>query len=136
MAALIPLRRRPDGAMPGERHSASPDDAADTAEDGVPDVRRASWVLPTAPSSTSRARRLVRATLRDWAGSVDGETPEVAELLVSELIANVLRHGRGNRSSRSCCRTVSCGARSRTRPAFRYGSATRHRTRRRAAGGC
>ncbi|MBD3143724.1 ATP-binding protein [Microbispora bryophytorum] len=95
MAALIPLRRRPDGAMPGERHSASPDDAADTAEDGVPDVRRASWVLPTAPSSTSRARRLVRATLRDWAGSVDGETPEVAELLVSELIANVLRHGRG-----------------------------------------
>ncbi|TQS28987.1 ATP-binding protein [Microbispora sp. KK1-11] len=92
VAALVPMTRRPDGAFPGERLPAAPDDAAD---DGVPDARRASWVLPAVPSSTSRARRLVRSTLRDWAGGAEGEVPEVAELLVSELVANALRHGRG-----------------------------------------
>ncbi|WP_182901473.1 ATP-binding protein [Microbispora sp. H10830] len=92
LAMLVPMTRRPHGAFPGERLPAAPDDAAD---DGVPNVRRASWVLPAVPSSTSRARRLVRAALRDWAGTAEGEASEVAELLVSELVANVLRHGRG-----------------------------------------
>jgi anti-sigma regulatory factor (Ser/Thr protein kinase) len=89
------MTRRPDGAFPGERLPAAP---ADAAEDGVPDARRASWALPAVPSSTSRARRLVRAALRDWTGGAEGEVAEVAEvaeLLVSELVANALRHGRG-----------------------------------------
>ncbi|MGI5155960.1 ATP-binding protein [Microbispora sp. CA-102843] len=85
------MPRRPDGAFPWERLPAV-DDATD---DGMPDARRASWTLPAEASSTSRARRLVRAALRDWAGIAYGEVPEVAELLVSELVANVLRHGRG-----------------------------------------
>ncbi|WP_079313514.1 ATP-binding protein [Microbispora sp. GKU 823] len=86
---LVPMARRPDDAYPWERLP------ADDAADGVTHAHRASWVLPAVPSSTSRARRLVRAALRDWAGSAAGEVPEVAELLVSELVANVLRHGRG-----------------------------------------
>ncbi|MEU6428210.1 ATP-binding protein [Microbispora sp. NPDC046973] len=89
-AMLVTMARRPGHAFPGER--LPPDEAAD---DGVPDLCRACWVLPAVPSSTGRARRLVRAALRDWAGSAEDEVTEVAELLVSELVANVLRHGRG-----------------------------------------
>ncbi len=92
VSTLVPMARRPDGAFPGERLPAAPDDVTD---DGMPKARRASWVLPTDGSATGRARRFVRAALRDWAGSADGEVPDVAELLVSELVANVLRHGRG-----------------------------------------
>ncbi|WP_063754526.1 ATP-binding protein [Microbispora rosea] len=89
---LVPAPRRPYGALPGEPPLAAPDGADG---DSVPGVCRASWVLPAVPSSTSRARRLVRAVLRDWTGSADGEVAEAAELLVSELVANAVRHGRG-----------------------------------------
>ncbi|WP_432864648.1 ATP-binding protein [Microbispora rosea] len=89
---LVPVARRPYGGLPGEPPLAAPDGADG---DGVPEVCRASWVLPAVPSSTSRARRLVRAVLRDWTGRAEGEVPEVAELLVSELVANAVRHGRG-----------------------------------------
>ncbi|MFC4899518.1 ATP-binding protein [Streptosporangium amethystogenes subsp. fukuiense] len=55
-------------------------------------VRRASWTLSPHVSSTPMARRLVRAQLTDW--GYDGES-DIAELLVSELFTNALRHGRG-----------------------------------------
>ncbi|MBX6168721.1 MAG: ATP-binding protein [Thermobispora bispora] len=94
VATLVPVTRLPDGALPGERPP--------EADDDLPFARRACWTLPTAPCSTRRARRLVRATLRAWTGSeflaagdAATETAEAAELLVSELVTNALRHGRG-----------------------------------------
>ncbi|WP_330342244.1 ATP-binding protein [Streptomyces sp. NBC_00557] len=52
----------------------------------------ASWPLQRDPTSVRRARRLVTARLSDWA--VD-HVAETAELLVSELATNALRHTRG-----------------------------------------
>ncbi|WP_251091537.1 ATP-binding protein [Streptomyces sp. Caat 7-52] len=52
----------------------------------------ASWPLRREPASVRRARRLVVAQLHDWA--VD-DLADDAELLVSELVTNVLRHTRG-----------------------------------------
>ena len=48
--------------------------------------------LPEAFSSVAEARRFVRATLADW--PVDCCLDDV-ELVVSELVGNALRHGRG-----------------------------------------
>ncbi|MGW2425905.1 ATP-binding protein [Streptomyces sp. NPDC001709] len=52
----------------------------------------ASWPLQRDPASVRRARRLVTAQLSDWA--VD-DLADTAELLVSELTTNALRHTRG-----------------------------------------
>ncbi|WP_432924070.1 ATP-binding protein [Microbispora sp. CA-135349] len=75
MISLVPPARPPDDVVTG--------------------LRRSSWTLPADPASTCRARRLVRAALTEWSCGQDPEVTEVAELLVSELVANVLRHGRG-----------------------------------------
>ncbi|MFC1420224.1 ATP-binding protein [Streptacidiphilus cavernicola] len=48
--------------------------------------------LPAGPDSSSRARRLILSVLESW--GLDG-LGEVAEQLVSELIANVVRHTGG-----------------------------------------
>ncbi|WNI21304.1 SpoIIE family protein phosphatase [Streptomyces sp. ITFR-16] len=56
---------------------------------GADDV--AEWQLALDPREVSRARRLVRGRLLDW------ELPdavEAAELMVSELVTNAVRHGR------------------------------------------
>ncbi|MDH2430238.1 ATP-binding protein [Sphaerisporangium sp. TRM90804] len=53
---------------------------------------RASWVLPQDVASVPRARRLVRARLDGWGLRVE---LEVTELLVTELVANALRHADG-----------------------------------------
>ncbi|MGW7539741.1 ATP-binding protein [Streptomyces sp. NPDC054770] len=52
----------------------------------------ASWPLRRELTSAGRARRLVTAQLSEWA--VDG-LADTAELLVSELVTNALRHTRG-----------------------------------------
>ncbi|MFF4846244.1 ATP-binding protein [Streptomyces collinus] len=52
----------------------------------------ASWPLPRELTSVGRARRLVTAQISDWA--VD-DLADTAELLVSELVTNALRHTRG-----------------------------------------
>ncbi|OAH12726.1 ATP-binding protein [Streptomyces jeddahensis] len=52
----------------------------------------ATWVLRHDPSSVRRARRLAVAQLALWSL---GEYIEDAELLVSELVTNALRHTRG-----------------------------------------
>jgi anti-sigma regulatory factor (Ser/Thr protein kinase) len=52
----------------------------------------ASWPLPRDPRSAGRARRLVTAQLRDW--DLD-DLADTAELLVSEVVTNALRHTRG-----------------------------------------
>jgi anti-sigma regulatory factor (Ser/Thr protein kinase) len=67
---------------------------------GAPAVRTAgagsgqetSWPLPSDPSSVPAARHLARTQLADWGLH---EQREVAELLVSELVTNALRHATG-----------------------------------------
>src|SRR3954452_1159300 len=49
--------------------------------------------LPGVPSSVPLARRLVRDVLRSWSAPQDRED---AELLVSELVANVVDHADGS----------------------------------------
>lgn len=58
----------------------------------VPGVlrRQQSWELPAGPEAAGRARRHVRRQLRGWDLSPWGA---IAELLVSELVTNALRHG-------------------------------------------
>lgn len=53
--------------------------------------RQPSWELPPGPAAAGWARRRVRSQLAEW------DLPacaDVAELLVSELVTNALRHGR------------------------------------------
>ncbi|MFE5027966.1 ATP-binding protein [Streptomyces sp. NPDC056656] len=52
----------------------------------------ASWPIPRELTSVRQARRLVTAQLGDW--NLDG-LADTAELLVSELVTNALRHTRG-----------------------------------------
>ncbi|MGW2184023.1 ATP-binding protein [Streptomyces sp. NPDC001732] len=52
----------------------------------------ASWPLPRELTSVRLARRLVTAQLGDWAMVC---LTDIAELLVSELVTNALRHTRG-----------------------------------------
>lgn len=54
-----------------------------------PGAEMASWPLSPNPYSVRRARRLTRAQLANW--HVDGQS-DIAELLVSELVTNALRH--------------------------------------------
>ncbi|THA67035.1 GAF domain-containing protein [Streptomyces sp. A0958] len=58
---------------------------------GIEDDDVAEWQLALDPREVSRARRLVRGKLLDW------ELPdavEAAELMVSELVTNAVKHGR------------------------------------------
>ncbi|MGS2642790.1 ATP-binding protein [Streptosporangium sp. LJ11] len=48
------------------------------------------WI-PREPRSVASARRFVRDVATDWKAS--GDTPEIAELLASELVTNVLAYG-------------------------------------------
>lgn len=50
----------------------------------------ATWQLPHTPRSAPHARELLRTQLTDW--KIDGEVAETAELLLSELVTNSLRH--------------------------------------------
>ncbi|WP_084195065.1 ATP-binding protein [Streptosporangium amethystogenes] len=58
-----------------------------------PDVKETSFSLTPESSSVPRARRMTRACLADW--GLREEHSTVAELLVSELVTNALRHSRG-----------------------------------------
>ncbi|MEU4511832.1 ATP-binding protein [Nonomuraea wenchangensis] len=53
----------------------------------------ASWTLPATASSVPRARRAARDLLAEWDPPRD--TAEAAELLVSELVTNAVRHAHG-----------------------------------------
>ena len=50
----------------------------------------ATYTLPPSPESVKAARGFTRATLLDWGMSA---LTDVAELVVSELVTNALRHG-------------------------------------------
>ncbi|WP_377266998.1 SpoIIE family protein phosphatase [Peterkaempfera sp. SMS 1(5)a] len=58
----------------------------------LPSDRIASWPLPTDPQAAGLARRHVREQLSDW--GLDGLST-TTELIVSELVGNVVRHGKG-----------------------------------------
>jgi anti-sigma regulatory factor (Ser/Thr protein kinase) len=68
--------------------------------DSSPDRRARRRSLPPEPTSPRLAREFVRAACRDW--SVDEETCEDADLVATELVANVVDHART-----SCVITVS-----------------------------
>ena len=56
------------------------------------DEHRLVETFEAAPLEVARARRLVRAALGRW--GLNADVPDV-ELLVSELVSNAVRHGRG-----------------------------------------
>lgn len=58
---------------------------------GIPDGDVAEWQLALDPREVARARRLVRGKLDDW--NLPGAV-ENAELMVSELVTNAVRHSR------------------------------------------
>jgi PAS domain S-box-containing protein len=73
-----------------------------------PEEQLASWVLTSQPTVASRARELVRRQLRAWSGAdrvaraegralppLGADVTDIVELLVSELVTNALRYGRG-----------------------------------------
>ncbi|WP_175410232.1 ATP-binding protein [Streptomyces sp. TRM64462] len=60
-------------------------------EDGARYTDHAVWHLPTRTDAAALARRAVRSHLRRW--QVGEPTADVAELLVSELVANAVQHG-------------------------------------------
>lgn len=53
------------------------------------------WELSLEPREAARARRLVRGQLRSWGL---GDVTEIVELLVSEVVANAVRHAQGRRA--------------------------------------
>lgn len=57
-----------------------------------PDMREAQWQLPHNPRSAKHARALLRLQLTDW--KITGEVTDTAELLLSELVTNSVRHAR------------------------------------------
>ncbi|QEV21212.1 SpoIIE family protein phosphatase [Streptomyces alboniger] len=71
---------------------------------GIAAENVAHWRLAVDPSEVGRARELVREQLRAWSLDALGDT---AELLVSELVTNVVRH---SRSTRVDLRLVHAGA--------------------------
>ncbi|WP_369393080.1 SpoIIE family protein phosphatase [Streptomyces sp. CG1] len=56
---------------------------------GIPDDHVAEWRLDAGPHEVARARRLVRERLLQWGLP---QTVETAELLVSEVVTNAVRH--------------------------------------------
>jgi serine/threonine-protein kinase RsbW len=56
----------------------------------INDIEDVLFQLPRTPRSAGRARALLRTQLSAW--SVHGEPAATAELLLSELIANAVRH--------------------------------------------
>ncbi|AZM56606.1 PAS sensor protein [Streptomyces sp. WAC 01529] len=71
---------------------------------GIAAENVAHWRLAVDPSEVGRARELVREQLRAWSLEALGDS---AELLVSELVTNVVRH---SRSTRVDLRLVHAGA--------------------------
>ncbi|WP_234477353.1 ATP-binding protein [Streptomyces sp. MBT65] len=63
-----------------------------TAQPASPDMREARWQLPRNPRSAGHARTLLRLQLTDW--RIAGEVADTAELLLSELVTNSIRHAR------------------------------------------
>ncbi|RPK62771.1 Histidine kinase-, DNA gyrase B-, and HSP90-like ATPase [Streptomyces sp. ADI95-17] len=60
---------------------------------GIPGEDVAEWQLALDPREVARSRRLVRGKLLDWNLP---DAVEAAELMVSELVTNAVKHGRSH----------------------------------------
>ncbi|MEV5169883.1 SpoIIE family protein phosphatase [Streptomyces flaveolus] len=69
---------------------------------GIPDDHVAEWRLDADPREVGRARRLVRERLLDWGLP---QAVETAELLVSEVVTNAVRHAESDRIGLRVVRT-------------------------------
>ncbi|MEV5386794.1 SpoIIE family protein phosphatase [Streptomyces sp. NPDC052721] len=69
---------------------------------GIPDEHVAEWRLDADPREVARARRLVRERLLDWGLP---QAVETAELLVSEVVTNAVRHAESDRVGLRVVRT-------------------------------
>ncbi|UFR01217.1 SpoIIE family protein phosphatase [Streptomyces sp. Go40/10] len=69
---------------------------------GIPDDHVAEWWLDPDPREVARARRLVRERLLDWGLP---QAVETAELLVSEVVTNAVRHAGSDRIGLRVVRT-------------------------------
>ncbi|WP_333762787.1 ATP-binding SpoIIE family protein phosphatase [Streptomyces sp. IBSBF 2390] len=69
---------------------------------GIPDDHVAEWRLDAEPLAVPRARRLVRERLLTWCLP---HAVEAAELLVSEVVTNAVRHAQGDRIGLRVVRT-------------------------------
>lgn len=69
---------------------------------GIPAEDTALWRLPPEPRAAGRARRLVREQLTAWGLGAESDT---AELLVSEIVTNAVRHTRSRRIELRLVRT-------------------------------
>lgn len=58
----------------------------------TPAMPETQWRLSHGPRSAGRARALLRAQLTDW--NIDDDIADTAELLLSELMSNAIRHAR------------------------------------------
>lgn len=61
---------------------------------GIGEQDVAAWTFPSEPREVSRARALVREQLAGW--RLPDDAAETAELLVSELVTNAVRHAHGD----------------------------------------
>ncbi|MCX4553955.1 SpoIIE family protein phosphatase [Streptomyces sp. NBC_01500] len=71
---------------------------------GIPDDDVAEWQLDIDPREVARARQIVRDQLLDW--SLPGAV-ESAELMVSELVTNAVKHSRTHRIGLRLVRTAA-----------------------------
>ncbi|MFI1398280.1 SpoIIE family protein phosphatase [Streptomyces sp. NPDC020681] len=71
---------------------------------GIADESVAVWELSLEPLEAARARRLVREQLTSWGL---GDLRETAELLVSEVVTNAVRHASGRRGQLRLVRAES-----------------------------
>ncbi|MFF4652753.1 SpoIIE family protein phosphatase [Streptomyces sp. NPDC001380] len=112
------------GLLPAE-HPTSDDTALLVARvHALPADRMASWPLPDTPQAAGQARRYVREQLSAW--GLD-DLAATTELLASELVGNVVRHGRGPVGLRllySTCLVCEVSDGSQTMPRIRHASAT------------
>ncbi|MET8767553.1 SpoIIE family protein phosphatase [Streptomyces sp. NPDC004658] len=69
---------------------------------GIPDEHVAEWRLDADPREVARARRLVRERLLGWGLP---QAVETAELLVSEVVTNAVRHAESDRIGLRVVRT-------------------------------
>ncbi|MFJ1869358.1 ATP-binding protein [Streptomyces sp. NPDC088097] len=73
----------------------------------VPSSDEVFRILPCGPRAPGRARALLRAQLTEW--KVDVDTADTAELLLSELVTNALRHARAPRGRQIGVRVARYG---------------------------
>jgi anti-sigma regulatory factor (Ser/Thr protein kinase) len=69
---------------------------------GIPDDHVAEWLLDADPREVGRARRLVRDRLLEWCLP---QAVETAQLLVSEVVSNAVRHAGSDRIGLRVVRT-------------------------------